>query len=118
MKVLSLLWELWSGLSFQTKLTLCSMVVFTALGLPRTEFSLMWHELRVAVGLQNCMEDFTDPLMTALASGDEGSIDHALGPEKPQQLKSCGNHAIQHPEGTIPFVLDEYRRGTLSHSQK
>lgn len=110
MKVLWLLCEFWSGLSFKTKLTLCSMVVFTAIGLPRTELALVWQQARIALGMQNCIDDFTNPLMTALNSGDESSIARALRSDKPQQLKSCGSNAIRRPEETVSFLRDEYRR--------
>ncbi|MEM5405108.1 hypothetical protein [Paraburkholderia unamae] len=118
MKLLSFLSDFWYELSFKAKFTLCTMVLCAAVGLPRTEGALMWQQIRIAMGLQNCIDDFSNPLMAALAGGDESSVERALGPDKPQQLRSCGSQAIQHPKGTVPFVLDEYQRGFFSSARK
>ncbi|WP_157763718.1 hypothetical protein [Paraburkholderia aromaticivorans] len=56
------------------------------------------------------MDDFTNPVMSAVESGDQKALERAVGADKPQQLRTCGSNAIQHPEGTVSFLLDEYRR--------
>jgi hypothetical protein len=118
MKVFWILHESWSGLTLRIKVMICMGLVALVSGVPMSEMGWEWRWTRQIFQMQNCIDDFAIPVMDAIQRGDQAAVERSVGPDKPQQLESCGSQAIQHPKGSISFVLDEYRRGAFSDSHQ
>jgi hypothetical protein len=110
MKVFWILHELWSGLTPRIKIMIVMGLVALASGVPMSEMGWEWRWTHQIFQMQNCVDDFTSPLMSAVERGDLIAIENASSADKATRLSSCGTNAIQHPKGTVSFVVDQYRR--------
>jgi hypothetical protein len=117
MQAMEFLWDFWCELSFRIKGIVVLGVIGLIFGVPTGETGWIWRWTRQSVQIQNCMDDFTNPVMGAFERGDQKAIERALGSDRPHQLRACGSNALQHPEGTIAFFLGEYKRHSADARQ-
>jgi len=110
MRLLCALYERWCELSALTKFKLTVMGIGLLIGLPTSAMGLVWHEMRVALQVSNCSDDLTKPMLDALLQADGDAVLRATGAQKIEQSRECAAGALQHPKGTVAFLLDEHRR--------